>query len=82
MDLLTGAPRDLHEALAILKPLGWEKSSALQPAIWQPVGERSSRYITPDVPGSGVFKLTGDGLPVGGFRGTLEAVVTKAKELR
>lgn len=72
-------PRDLHDALAILKPLGWEKSAALQPAIWMPVGKDSSRYILPDVPGSGVFVLRGAGLPVGGYRGTLEEVVMKAK---
>lgn len=72
-------PSDLHAALDILKPYGWEKS-ILPAAIWRPVGKESSQYIRPDVPGSGLFILRGHGLPVGGLRGTLEVVVMKAKE--
>lgn len=75
------APSDLHDALAALQDSGWQKSM-FPPGIWRPVGRASSQSIRPDVPGSGVFVLRGDGLPVGGFRGSLDAVVTKARELR
>lgn len=74
----TAGPRDMHELLDLLRPLGWEKS--IQPrTIWRPVGELSCRHIQAESPG--VCVVRGEGVPVGGFRGTLGEVLEYVKKM-